>query len=265
LFRRGLDRVLSQERQALFYRRTPLVYVWDDHDYGTDNSDGTSPTRDAARLYYATDFPSYPTPLSPNADGAIAQRFDIGRVRVLMTDSRSERLQTPRTMLGAGQVDWLVRELETSAREAVPLLLWVNTVPWITSDGDSEGWGQFADERRRLGERITALGLGPRIVMLSGDAHMLAFDDGRNNAHGGFVVAQAAPLDRFVRKKGGPYSHDPPDQRNGQFGVVRVTDDGETLTARIEGHRYESGARANLVPGIALTVRCTGTTCQLIT
>ena len=44
LFRRGLDRVLSQERQALFYRRTPLAYVWDDHDYGPDDSDSRSPT-----------------------------------------------------------------------------------------------------------------------------------------------------------------------------------------------------------------------------
>jgi phosphodiesterase/alkaline phosphatase D-like protein len=265
LFRRGLDRVLSQERQALFYRRTPLVYVWDDHDYGTDNSDATAPTRDAARAYYATDFPSYPTPLAPNADGPIAQRFDIGRVRVVMTDTRSERRQEPRTMLGAVQIDWLLAEFEAAARDAVPLLLWVNTVPWITSDSDTEGWGQFADERRRLAERIGALGLSSRLVMLSGDAHMLAFDDGRNNINGGFVVAHAAPLDRFVRSKGGPYSHDPPEQRNGQFGVVRVTDDGETLTARIEGHRYDGGARSNLVPGVALTVRCTGATCQLVT
>jgi hypothetical protein len=47
--------------------------------------------------------------------------------------------------------------------------------------------------------------------------------------------------------------------------VVRVTDDGETLTARIEGHRYDGSARSSLVPGIALTVRCTGTTCRLVT
>ena len=47
----------------------------------------------------------------------VAER-EIGRVRVIMTDSRSERRQTPRTMLGAGQVDWLVREFETAAREA---------------------------------------------------------------------------------------------------------------------------------------------------
>ena len=265
LFRRALDRVLSQERQALFYRRTPLVYMWDDHDYGDDNADGTSPSRDAARLYYASDVPSYPTPLSANADGPIAQRFDLGRVRVLVADTRSERLQTPRTMLGARQLDWLLAEFDAAARESVPLIVWVNTVPWITRDGDSEGWGQFADERRQIGDRIRSLGLGPRIVMLSGDAHMLAFDDGRHNPHGGFVVAQAAPLDRFVRRKGGPYSHDPGNQRNGQFGVLRVTDDGETLTARIEGHRYDSGARSSLVPGIALTVRCTGTTCQLVT
>ena len=31
--------------------------------------------------------------------------------------------------------------------------------------------------------------------MISGDAHMLAFDDGRNNMQGGFPVFQAASLD----------------------------------------------------------------------
>ena len=265
LFRRGLDRVLSQERQALFYRRTPLAYVWDDHDYGTDNSDGSSPTRDAVRRYYDSDLPHYPLPLAPNADGPIAQVFDIGRVRFLMTDDRSERHASEDTMLGPRQVDWLLAELERAVRDAVPLVAWVNSVPWITSDGDDEGWGAFAAERRLIGERISALGLGPRLLMLSGDAHMLAFDDGRNNRNGGFVVAQAAPLDRFVRMKGGPYSHEPTDQRNGQFGVLRVTDDGTTLTARLEGHRFDGTSRATQVPGMAVTVRCTGTSCELVT
>ena len=101
--------------------------------------------------------------------------------------------------------------------------------------------------------------------MMSGDAHMLAFDDGRNNAHGGFVVAQAAPLDRFSSTKGGPYSHAPATQRNGQFGVLRVTDDGTTLTARFEGHRYTGGNQSALVPGIAVTMRCTGEACSVVT
>lgn len=263
-FRRSLDRVLSQEHQALFYRRTPIVYMWDDHDYGRDNSDATSPTRDGVRAFYATDVPHYGLPLAGDAGGPIAQVFDIGRVRFLVTDGRSERLPAEKTMLGQRQFAWMLDQLGRAAREQVPLIAWVNPVPWITADDDPEGWGPFAAERKALGERITTLGLGPRLVMLSGDAHMLAFDDGRNNANGGFVVAQAAPLDRFVRRKGGPYSHDPPQQRNGQFATLQVEDTGTTLTATLQGYRHDGTGRAVAVPETRLQLRCTSARCALV-
>ncbi len=263
-FRRALDRVLSQEHQALLYRRTPIVYMWDDHDYGPDEADGNSPTRDAARAYYATDVPHYPLPIGGDAEGPLAQRFDIGRVRFLVTDARSDRLPAQKTLLGQRQFAWLLDELGRAASERVPLVVWVNPVPWIIHDGDAQGWGPFAAERLAIAQRITSLGLGPRLLMLSGDAHMLAFDDGRNNAHGGFVVAQAAPLDRFVRRKGGPYSHDPGDQKNGQFATLRVEDTGTVLTATIEGHRHTGNGRAVVVPATRLRLRCTGDRCELV-
>lgn len=262
-FRRSLDRVLSQEHQALFYRRTPIVYMWDDHDYGRDNSDASSPTREAARAFYAVDVPHYPLPLAPAADGPIAQVFDIGRVRFLVTDGRSERVPAQRTMLGQKQFAWMLAELERAARDGTALVAWVNPVPWITTDTDPEGWGPFAAERAALGDRIRTLGLGSRLVMLSGDAHMLAFDDGRHNPHGGFVVAQAAPLDRFLRRKGGPYSHDPARQSNGQFATLQVEDAGTTLTATLQGYRHDDG-RAVPVPETRLRLRCTGDTCALV-
>lgn len=264
MFRQALDRVLSQERQALLYRRTPLAYTWDDHDYGPNDSDGRSSTRNAARAYYDSDVPHYPLPLSPHADGPIAQVFDVGRVRFVMTDGRSERRPDRRTMLGPIQLSWLLAELERAAGDRVPLLVWVNSVPWITDDGDSDGWGEYAAERKAIGERITSLGLGSRLLMLSGDAHMLAFDDGRHNKNGGFIVAQAAPLDRYLRDKGGPYSHDPPSQANGQFGILRVDDDGDAITAAIEGHRYTGNGGSALVPGMVIRVRCAGDRCELL-
>lgn len=263
-FRRALDRVLSQEHQALLYRRTPLVYVWDDHDYGPDEADGTSSTRDAARAYYATDVPHYPLPLGANADGPLAQTFDIGRVRFLVTDARSDRLPAQRTLLGQRQFAWLLEELGRAAADRVPLVVWVNPVPWIIADGDSQGWGPFAAERQAVAQRITSLGLGPRLLMLSGDAHMLAFDDGRNNRHGGFVVAQAAPLDRFVRSKGGPYSHAPRDQKNGQFGLLQIQDSGDVLTATLEGHRHDGSGRSVVVPETRLRLRCAGGRCEVV-
>lgn len=264
LFRRALDRVLSQEYQALLYRRTPIVYMWDDHDYGPDDSDSRSPTRDAARTYYSTDVPHYPLPLAPKADGPIAQTFDIGRVRFLMTDARSERLPPALTLLGSRQVTWLFEELDRAAADRVPLLVWVNPVPWITPDGDGDGWGRYAAERKAIGDRITTLGLGSRLLMLSGDAHMLAFDDGRNNQNGGFIVAQAAPLDRFVRRKGGPYSHEPRQQKNGQFATLQVDDTGTTLTATLQGYRYLGDNRATPVLETRLRIECTGSRCVLV-
>ena len=264
-FRRGLDRVMAQEYQALLYRSTPLAYMWDDHDFGPDEADSRSGTRDSARAYYAVDVPHYRLPLAPTANGPIAQTFDVGRVRFVMTDARSERLPSAAVMLGGAQKAWLLAELGRAATEKVPLVVWVNPVPWITADGDADGWGRYAAERREIGDRITALGLGPRLLMLSGDAHMLAFDDGRNNAHGGFIVAQAAPLDRFLRHKGGPYSHQPPRQSNGQFGTLTVEDTGTTLTATLQGHRYNGNRRGSTpVPEARLRVRCEGGTCRLV-
>lgn len=261
-FRRALDRVLSQEHQALFYRRTPLVYMWDDHDYGPNDADARSPTRTAARTYYDQDVPHYRLPLCEAADGPICQAFDIGRVRFLVTDARSERLESAGTLLGVRQKAWLMAEFDRAAAERAPLVVWVNPVPWITPDGDAHGWGRFAAERRELGAHITSLGLGPRLVMLSGDAHMLAFDDGRNNRHGGFTVAQAAPLDRYVRRKGGPYSHEPPDQENHQFATLAVDDTGTVLTATLQGYRLTGAATPTPVSETRLRIDCAGLRCD---
>ena len=72
------------------------------------------------------------------------------------------------------------------------------------------------------------------VMMISGDAHMLAFDDGRNNAYGGFPVVQAAALDQKPNCKGGPYSHGGKPGL-GQYGVIEVVDDGsEKICVKID-------------------------------
>ena len=80
----------------------------------------------------------------------------------------------------------------------------MNTVPWITKRDEStkEGWAPFARERRRIADAIVRLGLVERLVMLGGDAHVLAMDDGTHSQYStvpgaparGFVVAHAARL-----------------------------------------------------------------------
>lgn len=57
-------------------------------------------------------------------------------------------------------------------------------------------------ERKELANYISQLGLMDRIYLLSGDSHMIAFDDGTNNnyhdgSEKGFPVFQAAPIRNF--------------------------------------------------------------------
>ena len=113
-FRAQYDANLTAPAQAELYRSTPVAYVWDDHDYGPNDADSTSPARVAAHDAYRRYVPHYP--LAGQPETPINQAFTIGRVRFLLTDSRSDRTpgSTPeaeRSMLGAGQRAWLEREL----------------------------------------------------------------------------------------------------------------------------------------------------------
>lgn len=244
-FRRAYHEVLSSPTQSALFRSAPMAYTWDDHDYGPNDSDRRSPSRPAALEAYRRFVPHYPRP----EHAGVFQAFTVGRVRFVMTDARSARSprsapRAERTMLGAAQRAWLVEELEAAG--SAPLVVWVNTVPWITKRDEStrEGWAPYDDERRHLADTIGRLGLTDRLVMLSGDAHMLAIDDGTNSQYStlpnaprrGFVVAHAAPMDQRTTTKGGPYSH-PEIASNGQYGVMDVTDEGGRVTVRLQGMR----------------------------
>jgi hypothetical protein len=166
-------------------------------------------------------------------------------------------------MLGAAQLRWLTDQLSEAA--AAPLVIWVNTVPWIASPGSgSDNWGSYALEREAIANRIASLGLTRRLIILSGDAHMVAIDDGTHSNYAtgrrpgapGFVVMHAAPLDRPTSEKGGPYSHGI-SRRRGQFGLVDVTDDGRRLTVELSG-RSLTGA---LIPGMRLRLACADGAC----
>lgn len=256
-FGRAYTRVLSSATQGPCYRHVPVAYLWDDHDFGPNDSDRTSPSRLAAHAAYRHYVPHYQ--LLDGEDAPICQTFSIGRVRMILTDARSARAPrqwapSERTMLGARQLDWLEQQLAAAA--ASPLIIWANTVPWITKadEASHHGWAPYAIERRRIAGTIHRLGLTDRLVMVSGDAHMLALDDGRYSQYAdaaapgsrGFVVVQAAPMDQRASVKGGPYSAGIW-RGNGQFGLLDVDDDGTRCRVTVQGYR-----RSVPVPGMRL-------------
>ena len=240
-----MDLTLSRPAQQALYLDAPVAYVWDDHDYGPNDADGNSPSRRAAMAAYREHVPSYPL---AGPESAVYQAFTVGRVRFVLTDARSARntdldeVTGRPSMLGFAQKEWLKAELATSA-QTHELVVWVNPVPWVAEARDgADHWAGFPEERRELADHIAENGID-NLLMVAGDAHMVAIDDGTNTDYssdgsGGFPLLHSAPLDRPGGVKGGPYSHGAV-ASGGQFATIEVTDDGDDLTVRLVGLDWE--------------------------
>ena len=242
-FHDAFHRVHASPTQAALYRSTPVAYMWDDHDYGPNNSSRQAPGQDAAQQAYRDYVPHYPL-AAGDGPQPIHQAFTVGRVRFLLTDLRSARTAnratsaSDRTMMGAAQKAWFKEQLR-QAKDRYPVIAWVSSVPWIANDPDAlDRWSGYPEERRELATFIDSIGVADQLVVLSGDAHMVALDDGTHNQYGqpgggGFPVVHAAAFDRRGSVKGGPYTHGPYPNRvtlfgdnDGQFVLMDVQDDG---------------------------------------
>ncbi|HYV30874.1 MAG TPA: alkaline phosphatase D family protein, partial [Candidatus Binatia bacterium] len=140
-FRAGYDTVLASPQQADLYRHVPFVYMWDDHDFGGNSSTRESRSHEAARLTYQEYVPHYP--LAAGAGNVpIYQSFNVGRVKFILSDLRSERDtltnkdDAAKSMMGAQQKAWFKQEL-LSANGKFPLICWVSSVPWLGEKGSN--------------------------------------------------------------------------------------------------------------------------------
>jgi phosphodiesterase/alkaline phosphatase D-like protein len=248
-YRSNYDNVLNHAEQGNLYRNVPVAYIWDDHDFCGNDADTTAIGRDTARTVFRERVPHYPL---GSAGGAIAQSFTIGRVRFIVTDLRSaanpatQRESAAKTKMGAAQKAWFKQELISARDNGFPLIVWVNPDPWIAPArlGD-DSWGGHATERTEIANYIRDNRIS-NLVLLSGDMHGMAYDDGTNSdyATGGgapVTVLHGAALSSDPSTKGGPYSGGVI-PGNGQFGMLEVYDNGgSSVACRFLGVRAGAG------------------------
>lgn len=250
-YRANYDGVLQNETQSALYRRVPLAYMWDDHDFSGDNSDTNATGRDTARVVYKERVPHYPISVT---GGSIGQAFTIGRVRFIMTDLRSAssspwlKEAASKSRLGTAQKAWFKQELINARDGGFPLIVWVCTLPWIArAEIGDDSWGGHATERTELANFIRENRIS-NLVLLSGDMHGLAFDDGSNSdyATGGgapVTVLQAAALTSEPALKGGPFAVGPLPGTQ-QYGLLEIYDNGgSSVACRFLGTKVGEGRK----------------------
>ncbi|WP_165864869.1 alkaline phosphatase D family protein [Rufibacter latericius] len=255
--------------QNYLYERLPIAYVWDDHDNGPDNADSTHIGQPYVNQAYREYVPHYPiqkslvTGATPT-DGqlAIAQTYALGSVRFIMLDARSHRLGAD--FLGSEQLVWLK---ETLGAATEPVIVITSGVPWV--GGGLDYWGGAAEQRADIANFLMAESnrkngvlLNDRVVLITGDAHMLACDSGLNSQYAtvdgtptgtrldgaqfpGPAVFATAALDSNESIKGGPYTNGQlkGTGQYGHFAVSHITDAGvPKIKLTFTGYRREAVA-----------------------
>jgi alkaline phosphatase D len=182
---------------------TPVVAIWDDHDFGENDAGGDYPRKDESRQIFL-DFWNVPAgSLRRDRDGVYGS-YVFGpqgkRVQVILPDLRYNRtsltplelggadykawaskrlaagLEVPgrharnpdheATMLGERQWQWLERQLEVPA----DLRLIGSSVQVLADFTGWESWAVFARDRERLIDLIRRKNTNG-VVFLSGDTH----------------------------------------------------------------------------------------------
>jgi len=214
----------SQQRFASVYRRTPSMYIYDDHDgAGNDFTEG-HPYIDALLSSYDRWVPYDDLPL--RSVQCTYQRRRLGHVEVFFMDTRARQAQG--TQLGPEQRAMLLADLKASTA-AVKVLgsgaIWVGP--------DSDGWSGRggASERKMICDWIAEEGI-TGVVILEGGTNSACYDDGTTADYSDtgtptpLAVFRGSPLDMgTISTKGGPYSGGPQVNPNGSnYGILEISE-----------------------------------------
>ena len=150
-------------------RSTPNYAMWDDHDYGPNNSDGTAAGKENSLVGW-NQFWANPESGTADTPGAFF-KFTWGNVEIFMVDGRYHRSpdnapdDDKKRMLGDSQFNWLVDGLKNS-KAKFKVIASGSTL----ADSKNDGWRIYTFARHRLFDAIGENKISG-VIYMSGDVH----------------------------------------------------------------------------------------------
>ncbi|MEY3399260.1 MAG: hypothetical protein RL220_1854 [Bacteroidota bacterium] len=172
----------------------PHYAIWDDHDFGPNDSNGSfihkDKSLDVFKLFWAN--PSYGL---PGIGAGITSQFTIGDAEFFFLDNRYFRTDPgvvgqPRTILGREQIDWLILALRYSK---APFKFVAMGGQFLNSEAKHENYATYPEEREIMLKLIDENKING-VVFLTGDRHCTELS--ADTLQGGTIVYDltASPL-----------------------------------------------------------------------
>ena len=174
-FRNKYHRTFDDDYVRRVQPELPTLAIWDDHDFGEDNADGTYRYKRQARQAFLETFPA--AQRAAGDSGGLHHSLQVGDVDLFVLDTRWYRTppdQPQRTMLGRQQLHWL---LDGLARSRAPFKLVLSSVSlnehgadgFVEHDG-RDNWSGYRVERQRIVDFVAERNI-TGVVFVSGDQH----------------------------------------------------------------------------------------------
>ena len=220
----------------------PQVAIWDDHDYGPNDSDASytlkGETLALFKRYWAN--PSYGLPEAPGVFGYA----HLGDVDLFLLDDRyyrsANRAQDgpDKTMFGAAQLAWLKNALVYSR---APVKIVVNGTQMWNRANRFEGFNHYETEQKALFDWLAANRING-VLFLSGDRHFTELLKIKRPGAYPLYEFTSSPLTSQPWADPEAGERDNPDVVAGtlvgkrQFGLIRVSGRGDDRRLALESY-----------------------------
>jgi alkaline phosphatase D len=149
---------------------TSHAAIWDDHDYGPNDSDKTYTLRRPSLELFQS---YWPNAEYPNPEDGVYHRLSLQHTDVFMLDTRFNRepnnlVKPNKELLGREQWQWLKSELLAS-RATFKII--VSSMQVLAEYHDYECWEIFPEQRQQLFDFLKDNEI-EGVVLLSGDRHI---------------------------------------------------------------------------------------------
>lgn len=265
-FREAYDLLGKKVGYRRLVETTPVLAVWDDHDYGVNDGGADFSKREMAEEIYHEFFTTPADAAVRSYPGIYDAKYFGGegkRLQILLLDTRyfrstpvklpqrsehgpyGENLDPEATILGPAQWKWLEAEL----RKPADLRILMSSIQFLPQDHAWERWENFPLERKRLLDLLKSLETGP-VLFVSGDRHMgeimeLATTDPLSPGFPIFEITSSGLTNAGGGRSGEPNRHrvSPTNFQSRNFGFVTIDWDAKSLLLElrdVEGKTADS-------------------------
>lgn len=151
---------------AALRNTTPVLPVWDDHDYGMNNAGADFPARLQTEALFKHVWAVLPDDPRRRREGVYFSRTTgpAGkRTQLILLDLHY--FLTSETLLGEAQWRWLAQTFA----EPADLRIFASPIPVLCDADQLDGWHKYPAERERL---FSLIGQTNGVVIVSGDSHV---------------------------------------------------------------------------------------------